>query len=440
MTIAVALPLSRFYDREARHPDKRYLVQPLADGRVQSLSWFEVGDQARRAAHWLRRRRLPQGSSIAILSTNCAHWIIADLAIWMAGHVSVPLSPGLTADAVAQVLEHSRAALVFVGKLDDGSVISRGVKAGLPTIALPLCPPDVQSDFSWEDLQAWTPIRDNPYGQPNQLATIIYTSATTNMPRGVMHSFGTLGFAATHGSGLFGLGEKDRLFACLPLCHIAERMFVELASLYGGQTVFFAQRPETFMTDLKRARPTALFTVPRVWTRLQTEVFSKMSASRLDYLSGLPLIGKYMARRVLKRLGLDELKVALRGAAPIPQALLQWYRRMGVNVLEVYGMTESCGYSHIFRPGPQESTWIGQPCPQVRVRIAEKGEVQVSSGAIMLGYFNDPLKTAEALTDDGYLRTGDTGEQDAEGNLRLTGRLESMFQDPPGRVCRAISH
>jgi long-subunit acyl-CoA synthetase (AMP-forming) len=433
MTIAVALPLSRFYDREARHPDRRYLVQPLADGRVQSLSWSEVGHQARRAAHWLRRRGLPHGSSIAIISKNCAHWIIADLAIWMAGHVSVPLYPNLTADSVAQVLEHSEAALVFVGKLDDWPAMSRGVRVGLPTIALPICPVDAQFDFTWEDLQAWTPIRDNPYGQPDQLATIIYTSGTTGTPKGVMHTFGSLAFAATYGSSLFGLGEKDRLFSYLPLCHVAERMFIELASLYGGQTVFFARSLETFLDDLKRARPTALFAVPRIWTKFQMGVFSKLPASRLDFLLRLPLIGKFVGRKVLKGLGLDALKVALSGAAPVPEALLHWYRRLGLDVLEVYGMTESCGYSHIGRPGQQKKGWIGHPCPQVRVRIAENGEVLVRSGANMLGYFKEPQKTAEVFTDDGFLRTGDKGEQDAEGNLRLTGRLKEIFKTSKGK-------
>ncbi|RBJ62821.1 AMP-binding protein, partial [Pseudomonas sp. MWU12-2534b] len=112
--------------------------------------------------------------------------------------------------------------------------------------------------------------------------------------------------------------------------------------------------------------------------------------------------------------------VALSGAAPVPQALLHWYRRLGLDVLEVYGMTESCGYSHIGRYGEQVPGWIGRPCPGVEVRIDETGEVQVRSGATMQSYYKDPQKTAETITEDGFLRTGDKGEQDAAGNLRLT--------------------
>lgn len=141
MSAAFRLPLDVFYEREARHPRQRFLVQPLGGGQVETLSWADVGHQARCAAHWLRARELPQGSHIALISKNCAHWIIADLAIWMAGHVSVPLYPNLTAESVAQVLEHSEAALAFIGKLDDWPGMSRGVSPDLPTISLPLHPP-----------------------------------------------------------------------------------------------------------------------------------------------------------------------------------------------------------------------------------------------------------------------------------------------------------
>ncbi|MCX7080521.1 MAG: AMP-binding protein, partial [Pseudomonas sp.] len=350
MSRTFRLPLDLFYEREARHPRQRFLVQPLGGGQVETLSWSDVGHQSRCAAHWLRARELPQGSHIAIISKNCAHWIIADLAIWMAGHVSVPLYPNLSADSVSQVLEHSESALVFIGKLDDWPGMAPGVRPDLPTISLPLCPKGV-FDYSWADLQRSSPIQDDPLPVASQLATIIYTSGTTGLPKGVMHSFGNLGFATTHGTQLFGLGESDRLLSYLPLCHVAERMFVELASIYTGQTVFFAESLDTFLTDLKRARPTALFGVPRIWTKFQMGVYSKMPAKRLDFLLGLPIIGRWVGHKVLAGLGLDALRIALSGAAPVPQTLLEWYQKLGLDVLEVYGMTENCGYSHVGRAG-----------------------------------------------------------------------------------------
>jgi long-subunit acyl-CoA synthetase (AMP-forming) len=432
MSAAFRLPLDVFYEREARHPRQRFLVQPIGGGQVEILSWADVGHQARCAAHWLRARELPQGSHIALISKNCAHWIIADLAIWMAGHVSVPLYPNLTADSVAQVLNHSESVLAFIGKLDDWPGMAKGVPADLPTISLPLHPPG-DFDFSWADLQRSSPIQDDPRPAAEQLATIIYTSGTTGLPKGVMHSFANLGFATTRGTQLFGLNESDRLLSYLPLCHVAERMFVELASIYTGQTVFFAESLETFITDLQRARPTAMFGVPRIWTKFQMGVYSKIPAQRLEFLLGLPFIGKRVGHKVLAGLGLDALRVALSGAAPVPQTLLAWYRKLGLDVLEVYGMTEGCGYSHICLPGQYKQGWIGKPCPDVEVRIDESGEVQVRSQANMLGYFKEPQKTAETLTEDGFLRTGDKGEQDAEGRLRLTGRLKEIFKTSKGK-------
>ncbi|HHS7808793.1 MULTISPECIES: AMP-binding protein [Pseudomonas] len=432
MSAAFRLPLDVFYEREARHPRQRFLVQPIGGGQVETLTWADVGHQARCAAHWLRARELPQGSHIALISKNCAHWIIADLAIWMAGHVSVPLYPNLTADSVNQVLTHSESVLAFIGKLDDWPGMSVGVPADLPTISLPLHPPG-EFDFSWDDLQKSSPIQDDPRPAAEQLATIIYTSGTTGLPKGVMHSFANLGFATTRGTQLFGLNEQDRLLSYLPLCHVAERMFVELASIYTGQTVFFAESLDTFITDLQRARPTAMFGVPRIWTKFQMGVYGKIPAKRLDFLLGLPFLGKRVGHKVLAGLGLDALRVALSGAAPVPQTLLSWYQKLGLDVLEVYGMTESCGYSHICLPGQYKQGWIGKPCPEVEVRIDESGEVQVRSQANMLGYFKEPQKTAETLTEDGFLRTGDKGEQDAEGRLRLTGRLKEIFKTSKGK-------
>ncbi|MEK1905895.1 MAG: AMP-binding protein [Pseudomonas sp.] len=432
MASAVRLPLDVFFERESRHPNKTFLIQPQGGGQVETLSWAEVGEQARRAASWLRSLELAQGSRVAIISKNCAHWIVADLAIWMAGHVSVPLYPNLTGETVAQVLEHAEARVAFIGKLDDWAGMASHFPANILSVALPLHPP---GEFTkhWSDLQACAPIQDTPRPAADQLATIIYTSGTTGMPKGVMHNFSNFGFTASHATALFGVSEKDRVLSYLPLCHVAERMFVELNGLYSGLTVYFAESLDTFLADLRRARPTVFFGVPRIWTKFQMGVYDKMPAAKLDRLLSLPLIGRLVGRKVLRGLGLDAVNFALSGAAPVPDALLAWYRRLGLELQEVYGMTENCGYSHVCRPGQFKRGWIGQNNPGVEVRISEEGEVLVRSGSTMQGYFKEPGKTAEALTEDGFLRTGDKGEQDDIGNLRLTGRIKEIFKTSKGK-------
>lgn len=432
MVTAIRLPLDLFYQRETSHPNKRYLVQPLGEGEVETLTWGDVGDQARRAAAWLRSLELPPGSRVAIISKNCAHWIVADIAIWMAGHVSVPLYPNLTADSVRQVLTHSESVVAFIGKLDDWPSMVDGIPEGVPTVALPLHP-EGRFDHQWADLLAKSPIRDDPRPDATTLATLIYTSGTTGTPKGVMHTFGNFAFAASHAIDLFGVGGEDRLLSYLPLCHVAERMFVEMASIYAGQTIFFAESLDTFVADMRRARPTVFFGVPRIWTKFQMGVYAQMPAKKLDRLLRLPIVGRLVGRKVLAGLGLDAVRYALCGAAPVPEALLDWYKRLGLNVLEVYGMTENCGYSHVCRPGEQKTGWIGRNSPGVEVRISGDGEVQVRSGATMVGYFKDPERTAETITEDGFLRTGDKGEQDANGNLRLTGRIKEIFKTAKGK-------
>ena len=431
--LVVSSALEAFYQRETKHPDTVYLVQPLGDGQVQEITWGQAGDQARRIASYLRSLDFPEQSHIALISKNCAHWIIADLAIWMAGHVSVPLYPNLTADSVRQILEHSEARAVFVGKLDEWGSMRPGVPPNLPMIGLPLAPEDPQL-LAWETIiEANTPLQGAPLPDPEQLATIIYTSGTTGMPKGVMLSFTSMYFSANNCLRLFNISDQDRLMSYLPLCHVAERQFVEVASLLAGETVFFAESLETFQRDMQRARPTVFFGVPRIWVKFHMGVISKIPSGVLDNLLKIPVIGRVMARKVLTGLGLDQIRYAVCGAAPVADTTLAWYRRLGLSIAEVYGMTENCGYSHLGRPSRFKPGWIGLPNPGVESRLSAEGELQVRSRATMLGYFKEPEKTAETITEDGFLCTGDVGEIDNEGFLRLTGRIKDIFKTSKGK-------
>ncbi|WP_022964238.1 AMP-binding protein [Halopseudomonas pelagia] len=431
--LTVSSALEAFYQREAKHPDKIYLVQPLGDGSVENITWGQAGQEARRIASYLRSLDFPERSHIALISKNCAHWIIADLAIWMAGHISVPLYPNLTADSTRQILDHSEARAVFVGKLDDWESMRPGIPPNLPMLGLPLAPQDPQL-LSWQCLlQANEPMQGEPLPDPEQLATIVYTSGTTGMPKGVMLSFASMYFSANNCLRLFNISDQDRLLSYLPLCHVAERQFVEVASLLAGETVFFADSLETFQRDMQRARPTVFFGVPRIWVKFHMGVISKIPSGLLDNLLKIPVIGRVMARKVLTGLGLDQIRYAVCGAAPVADTTMAWYRRLGLNIAEVYGMTENCGYSHLGRPSRFKPGWIGLPNPGVESRLSAEGELQVRSRATMLGYFKEPEKTAETLTEDGFLCTGDVGEIDNEGYLRLTGRIKDIFKTSKGK-------
>jgi long-chain acyl-CoA synthetase len=435
-TPAVALQdlaLQRLFDRARTHPDKVYLTQPMGDGTTRDYTWAQVADETRRMAACLRSFGFPRGTRIGLLSKNCAWWLMSDYAIWLAGYVSVPLYPTLAPDTIAQILAHSEAAACFVGKLDGWEQMRPGIPEGLPCIAYPLSPPTPYPD--WDTLIArHAPLQEDALPDAGDLCTIIYTSGTTGRPKGVMHSFGAFAWAVSAGESRIRFGPEDRVLSYLPLAHVAERMIVEFGSLANGVHVFFAESLDTFAQDLQRARPTGFFSVPRLWVKFQQGVHARLPPQRLRRLLRIPIVASLVRRKVLAGLGLDACRIAAGGAAPMPTELLQWYQRLGLNMIEVYGMTENCGVSHATLPGRLRPGTVGQPYDGVECRLdPDSGEVQMRSPGVMLGYFKDPELTAATITAYGWLRTGDKGELDAEGNLRITGRVKDLFKTSKGK-------
>jgi long-chain acyl-CoA synthetase len=434
ITTSVASALEAFCRREQAHPDRIFLVQPLADGQIEQLSWAQAGDQARRIAGYLRSLQLPPRSHVALFSRNCAHWIVADLAIWMAGHVSVPVYPTHGADAVRQLLDHADCRAVFIGKLDDWQTARSDVRPDVPWIALPLAPQG-PGLLPWQTLlEAFEPLTDFALPEGGEVATLIYTAGTSGPEKGVLLTHGAMCHAATNWLRLLVMDEQDRLLSYLPLSNIAERQFIETASLLAGSTVYFVHSSDTFVADARRARPTLLFGVPRIWLRLQQAVYRRVPAQLLDTLLAVPLLGRWVGREVLSRLGFEKVRYALSGAAPIQDHLILWYQRLGMNLVEMYGLTENCGYSHLGRPKRFRLGRVGLPNPGVECRLAEDGEILVRSRATMLGYYKDPERTAEVLDQDGFLHTGDLGNIDQEGLLRVLGPKRELFFSTTGRA------
>jgi long-chain acyl-CoA synthetase len=436
MTSAVAddlLALQRLYHWERNAPDRVVLTQPLGGGQVRDYTWRQAMDETRRMAAYLKSLGFEPGSRIAILAKNSAHWLIADFAIWMAGYVSVPLYPTLAAGTVRQILEHSGARLLFVGKLDGWEEMKPGVPGDLPIVRLPLSP--ATEGEAWDDIVARTPpLTGEPVRDGDELATIMYTSGTTGMPKGVMHSFATFAWSSQAARKRLPMTERARLLSYLPLSHVAERTIVEHGLLSSSAHVYFAESLETFAADLQRARPTVFFSVPRLWVKFQQGVLAKMPAEKLDRMLSIPVVSHFVRRKVLGALGLDKCEVAAGGAAPMPPELLRWYARLGLAIIEVYGMTENCGVSHCTLLGKQRPGTVGYPYDGVESRLdPETSEIQVRSPGTMLGYYKEPEQTRNAMTPDGWLRTGDKGSLDDEGGLRITGRVKDIFKTGKGK-------
>jgi long-chain acyl-CoA synthetase len=427
------MPLQSLFRWERERANAIYLTQPRGGGVVEDITWSQAADQVRRTANWLKTQGWPAGSRVAILGKNSAHWILADLAIWMAGYVSVPIYPTFNAEALAYILKHSEARALFVGKMDDTVALQSGAAAGVPLVALPLAP--VMQSLQWDDLQKNNdPLLGNPVHDLNSICTIIYTSGTTGVPKGVVQTYQTMAWGVTSATRRVTMTSDDRFISYLPLAHVAERMLVEQASLRYGAHVFFAEALDTFVQDLQRARPTVFFSVPRLWVKFQQGVHSKMPANKLKTLLSIPILGGIVRRKILKGLGLDQCRIAAGGAAPMPADVLQWYRALGLDLIEVYGMTENCGVSHSTLPGSRGVGTVGQPYDGVESRVdPETGEIQMRSGALMQGYYREPEQTEAAFTGDGWLRTGDKGKIDAQGFLSITGRVKDIFKTSKGK-------
>jgi long-subunit acyl-CoA synthetase (AMP-forming) len=273
---------------------------------------------------------------------------------------------------------------------------------------------------------------------PHDLAMIMYTSGSTGQPKGVMHNFERI-TVATEGivkTLVQTLGDRDdnRILSYLPLAHVFERAWVGSSSLVHGKThLFFAESLETFIQDLNRAKPTLFISVPRLWLKFQQGVFSKMPPAKLNLLLSIPLLGGVVRRKILKGLGLDQVIVAGSGSAPIPAELIIWYRKLGLNLLEGYAMTEDFAYSHNSTDEINAPGCVGVPLEGVQARISPEGEILVKSPGQMVGYYKRPDLDAESFTADGFFKTGDQGTQRADGLLKITGRVKELFKTSKGK-------
>jgi long-chain acyl-CoA synthetase len=282
-----SLALQRLYHWEKTSPDRLVFTQPYEGaakgGQVRTWTWRQALDETRRMAAHLKSLNLPPRSHIALISKNTAHWLMTDWAIWMAGHVSVPLYPTLAADTIRQILEHSESRLLFVGKLDGWDGMKAGVPKGLACITHPLAPKNaVPGAPAWDDIIAKTaPITDSPVRSADEMCTIMYTSGTTGMPKGVMHSFGSFAWSVTSGLKRVPIDNNARMLSYLPLSHIAERTLVEHGLMATGMQIWFAESLDTFTLDLQRAKPTVFFSVPRLWARRCSRPWASTSAPSL---------------------------------------------------------------------------------------------------------------------------------------------------------------
>ena len=426
-----ATPLECLYKWETTTPDSRCFVQPV-NGENQEYDWKMVANTVRRIAYRLEAMQLEKGSRIAILAKNCAEWIMADLAIMMTGHISVPIFATAGTETIQYVLNHADVKVVFIGKLDGADNQIAAIPEEIKTVAFPY--PGIKADEYWAEFLDCPAMTDSPVPNATDLMTIIYTSGSTGHPKGVMHTFDSLSWAGTVGRGDLSLSQQDRLLSYLPLAHITERVLVEMAALHAGMQLFFVESLDTFQRDVQHCKPTLFVSVPRLWTKFQLGILHKLPQKKLDMLLRIPIVSSLIKRKIKAGLGLSEVKICASGSAPIPPSVITWFARLGVEICEGWGMTENAALGTASLPFRHDKIGcIGHAWSGVDIKLSEEGELLVKSRANMLGYYLDEEKTKEAFTEDGYLRTGDKATVDADNYYKITGRIKDIFKTAKGK-------
>ena len=428
-----------FYQWEQKLQDKPFLKQPFGD-LWEDYSWGEVGNMARKLANGLKSLNLPEKSHIGLVSKNCREWIVADLAISMAGYISVPFFPTLKSNEIKKLLDFGDVDALFVGKLENWEEMKKGVRDDMPIITFPHYRDhsEVKEGKQWFDfINSFEPMSENFQPKLTDVWTIIFTSGTTGDPKGVVLTYETLYNTkriTEDGNPLnVDFSGKNDFISYMPLNHIFERVVIEHVAFRYGGTISFVESLETFGKNLNDVQPTAFQGVPRIYSKFQEKILMKMPQKKLNTFLKIPIISWLIKKKLTGALGMSRAKALVTGAAAMPLELLDWYKSIGIFITNGYGMTENCATCTNLDPyQPLGRGSVGRPTAGVDLKISDEGEILMKGPFTLREYYKNEEITKETLR-DGWLHTGDKGKIDDDGFLYITGRIKDMFKTSKGK-------
>ena len=437
----------KFYEWEKQLKDKPYLKQPFGD-EWEEYTWGEVGNMARKLATGLKSLNLREGAHIGIYSKNCREWIISDLAIVMAGYVSVPFFPSLNGKELSYIMDYGDVDALFVGKIETWDQIKDDLPEGMPLIKFPHydgCS-NVTKGHEWfKFIDSHEPMQNPNKPKLSDLWTIIFTSGTTGNAKGVMLTYQAIdGIKVVLDDPNNPLGIKhdgnNDFISYLPLNHIFERVVIEWCSFRYGGTISFVESLDTFAKNLKAVQPHVFAAAPRVWTKLQLGLLTKFPQKKLDTLLKIPLLSSLLKKLIKKGLGFSKARIVVSGSAPMPVELIEWFRKVGVYITNGYGMTENCAIcSSVDGRDFEKLHTVGQPQKGVELKIdQETGEILMKGPFIMKGYYKNEELTNTTLR-GGWLHTGDKGFLDEDNYLHITGRVADSFKTSKGEYIEPLT-
>lgn len=421
-------------------PNEVYLKQ-IINRQFVEFTYAEVADKALKLVTALRNLGVQPGEKVALVSKNCAEWFICDLAMMLGDYVSVPIFPTAGADTIEYCVTHSESKALIGGKLDDPAATQQVIDSmpDLISIALPYdTAPKCQYQFT-EIIADVEPSAKRPQHHDDKLMSLVYTSGTSGLPKGAMLTYGAFSWSVQQLINHIGIQENDRLFSYLPLAHITERVYIFGSSIMGGVTTAFPESLDTFIEDVKMHRPTLFISVPRLWTLFQQRIQDKLPQKKLNILLKIPFVNSLIKKKLADGLGLDQARVLGCGSAPVSPALLEWYRSVGLNITEAWGMTESFAYSTLNYPFRADKIGsVGNAGPGIELKIADDDEIMVRGKGLFSGYYKNDIATQESFDSEGWLHTGDIGSIDADGYLTIQGRKKDTFKTAKGKFVAPV--
>ncbi len=440
-------------------------------GLWRDISFADYARDVRAVAHGFLALGLEAGERVAIIGENRREWVYADLAAQTAGGVSVGIYTTNAPPECAYILDHS-SARIFVVENEEQLDKALEIRERLPQLCW-IVVIDMEGLVGFDDpmVLSWASLveRGEAFAaahpdlldarlaalEPDGIATLIYTSGTTGPPKGAMLSHRNITWTGRCLAGVFGSTGAEEVVSFLPLSHIAERLLSTYLALSAGYRVNFIENVDAVMQNIVEVSPTLLFAVPRIWEKYQSLILLRMRDAqwvKRAAFAGAYAIGRAWARarldparkvpwllrmgfaladlavlaKLRKRLGFERVTVAVSGAAAISPDVLRFYHAIGVPLRQIYGQTEGSGPTSCHQHGIIDPDDTGPPLPGVEVRIATDGEILVRGPNVFLGYFRNPEATAQTLV-EGWLHSGDVGQIDARGHLRITDRKKDLL-------------
>ena len=481
---------ARVFRARCREWAERPALRRKRRGLWQSQSFAEYYAHARAVGLALRALGLKRGSIVCVLAENRPEWLWVDLGAQCMGMAGNGIYPTASAEQVLHILADSGAEALFVENQEQLEkalavqprcpalrrivVMEREGLRGLQHEAVQFFDDFLAEGLRLAGRQAADFEAAIDAGTPQELAFLVYTSGTTGAPKGAMIRNRSVVFQMGQATRYLDVRPGDKSLSFLPLCHIAERMATVFNPLAVGLTVHFPESAGTVFNDLREVAPHVLFAPPRFWEKmcsqvdlfmrdaiaparwayararasLREEIDAKLAgpaqapAARGHRLPGRGHRPPGISTRLLRHaalqnirvfLGLQNVKSALTGAAPVPPELIRWYLGLGVELREAFGMTETTGFCTATPKGGIRLGWAGVPAPQMELRIGAEGEILVRGPHVFSGYWNNPEKTAEALDADGWLHTGDCGEIGDGGYLAIRDRIKDILITSGGK-------